>query len=88
MVAIYNCDVISFLDNNEFGITKKDLKSDRIEVLETILFFKISNLMDIIKDNYLKKSLDFMTNRRYISLSNQLSNIDLKESLSNPRFTY
>jgi len=25
MVRIFNCDVFSFLNNNEFGITEKDL---------------------------------------------------------------
>ena len=43
---------------------------------------------DDVLDFFKKKSLDFMTNRAYITLSNQLSNIDLKESLNNPRFTY
>tara|TARA_R100001082_G_scaffold111037_1_gene93003 strand:+ start:1534 stop:1767 length:234 start_codon:yes stop_codon:yes gene_type:complete len=77
MVRIFNSDVISFLDNNEFGITEKDLKSDRIEVLETILFFKIDNLMNKHKSfNY--------------GLFSELSDTkdNLKYSLDNPNFTY
>jgi hypothetical protein len=77
MITIYNSDVVLFLNNNEFGITEKDLKSDRIEVLETILFFKISDLMDK------HKSFNH-------GLSSELSDTknNLKYSLNNPNFTY
>jgi hypothetical protein len=77
MVRIFNSDVVSFLANNEFGITEKDLKSDRIEVLETILFFKIDDLMDK------HKSFNH-------GLSSELSDTknNLKYSLDNPNFTY
>tara|TARA_A100001201_G_scaffold79878_1_gene71336 strand:+ start:165 stop:398 length:234 start_codon:yes stop_codon:yes gene_type:complete len=77
MVRIFNSDVISFLANNEFGITEKDLKSDRIEVLETILFFKIDNLMN--KHKHLHYGL-------FSELSDTKDN--LKYSLENPNFTY
>ena len=48
MVRLLDSDIDKFLNNNEFGISEKDLKSDRLEVLEIIVFFKISDLMDIV----------------------------------------
>lgn len=70
MVKLFDSDIDKFLNNNEFGITERDLKSDRLEVLEIIVFFKISDLMDIVKS----RSKDFMSSQTYLGLSNQLSN--------------
>ena len=57
MITINNSDVVSFLNSNEFGITEKDLKTDRIEVLETILWFKIDMKMGYNLNSYYHSQL-------------------------------
>ena len=70
MIILLNADVEEFLNNNKYGVTQKDLETDRLEVLEIMVFFKITKLMEGIE----QKNENFMSSQTYLGLFNQLQN--------------